>query len=197
MGGLMIILWVIRLVVFNLYESPKYLMGRGLDAKAIEVLEKVATFNGSTNRLTLEQLRKTGVIVGTDAEAERGEIVDKTVAAAIRRNLEHLKGDHVTSLFGTRKLAQSTTLLIIMWALIGLAFPLYNAFVTYFFQTRGADFGDGSVNITYRNVSTSAISKGNLILKSRSPFIASHNVGNWCPRCLTCRMDGRASVPWP
>jgi hypothetical protein len=36
-------------------------------------------------------------------------------------------------------------------AIIGLAFPLYNAFVTYFLATRGADFGDGSVYITYRN----------------------------------------------
>jgi len=45
----------------------------------------------------------------------------------------------------------STSLLIILWAFIGLAFPLYNSFVTYFLQTRGADFGDGSVYITYRN----------------------------------------------
>jgi hypothetical protein len=36
-------------------------------------------------------------------------------------------------------------------AIIGLAFPLYNAFVPYFLETRGADFGDGSVYITYRN----------------------------------------------
>ena len=151
----MIILWAIRFFVFNLYESPKYLMGRGLDAEAIEVLEKVATFNGSTNRLTLEQLRKTGVVAGTEGGAERGGTVDGTVAAAIRRNLELLKGDHVNSLFGTRKLALSTSLLIILWTFVGLAFPLYNAFVTYFLQTRGADFGDGSVNITYRNVSAS------------------------------------------
>ena len=150
----MIILWIIRFFVFDLYESPKYLMGRGRDAEAIEVLDKVAAYNGSTNRLTLEQLQKTGVIAGTEAEAERGG-VDGSVAAAIRRNLEHLKGDHVKSLFATRKLAWSTSLLIILWALIGLAFPLYNSFVTYFLQTRGAEFGDGSVYITYRNVSPS------------------------------------------
>ncbi|KAF9648509.1 MFS general substrate transporter [Thelephora ganbajun] len=151
MGGLMLILWIIRFFVFNLYESPKYLMGRGRDAEAIEVLEKVAAYNGSTNRLTLEQLQKTGVIAGTEAEAENGGTVDASIATAIRRNLEHLKGEHVRSLFATRKLALSTSLLIVLWAFIGLAFPLYNAFVTYFLQTRGADFGDGSVYITYRN----------------------------------------------
>ena len=149
----MIILWIIRFFVFNLYESPKYLMGRGRDAEAIEVLEKVATYNGSTNRLTLEQLRKTGVVAGTEAEAEGGGAVDGSIAAAVRRNLRHLNGEHVKPLFATGKLALSTSLLVVLWAFIGLAFPLYNAFVTYFLQTRGADFGDGSVYITYRNVS--------------------------------------------
>jgi len=65
--------------------------------------------------------------------------------------LEHLRGDHVRSLFATRKLALSTSLLIVIWAFIGLAFPLYNSFLTYFLLTRGAHFGDSSVYITYRN----------------------------------------------
>ena len=152
MGGLMIVLWILRWR-FHLYESPKYLMGRGRDAEAIEVLNKVAAYNRSTNRLTLEQLQKVGVIAGTESEAEKGGGVDGSVAAAIRRNLEHLKGDHVKSLFATRKLALSTSLLIVVWAFIGLAFPLYNSFLTYFLLTRGAHFGDSSVYITYRNVS--------------------------------------------
>lgn len=50
-----------------------------------------------------------------------------------------------------RKLAYSTSLLIVLWAFIGLAYPLYNGFVPYFLATRGADFGDGSIYITYRN----------------------------------------------
>ena len=151
----MLLLWIIRFFIFHLYESPKYLMGRGRDAEAIEALNKVAAYNGSINRLTLEQLQKTGVIAGTESEAENGGVVDPSVVAAIKRNLEHLKGEHVRSLFITKKLALSTSLLIILWAFIGLAFPLYNSFVPYFLQTRGADFGDGSVYITYRNVGDS------------------------------------------
>lgn len=151
MGGLMMFLWLIRFN-FRLYESPKYLMGRGRDAEAIEVLNKVASYNGKTNHLTLEQLQRVGVIAGTESEAEKGRGgVDSSVAAIIRRNLEHLKGEHIKSLFATRKLALSTSLLIVVWAIIGLAFPLYNAFVTYYLQTRGATYGDGSVYITYRN----------------------------------------------
>lgn len=161
MGGLMILLWFVRFFIFRLYESPKYLMGRGLDAEAIEVLEKIAAYNGGTNHLTLEQLRKTGTIAGFEAEAEGGRTaVSESVATAIRRNLDHLKGEHVKPLFATKKLALSTSLLIVLWAFIGLAFPLYNAYVTFFLQTRGTDFGDGSVNITYRNVSVSASFRG-------------------------------------
>ena len=130
-------------------------MRRERDAEAIEVLGKVAAYNGSANRLTLEQLQRTGVIAGAEGEVEGSGTVDGSAIAALRRNLEHLKGEHVRSLFATRKLAWSTSLLIMFWAFIGLAFPLYSSFVTCFLQTRGADFGDGSVYITYRNVSAS------------------------------------------
>ena len=55
------------------------------------------------------------------------------------------------ALFAGRKLAYSTTLITIVWAFIGLGFPLYNAFLPFIQATRGADFGDGSTYLTYRN----------------------------------------------
>ncbi|KAG8880324.1 hypothetical protein FRB97_000937 [Tulasnella sp. 331] len=58
MGVLMIILWAIRFFVFTLYESPKYLMGRGRDAEAVEVVHKVAALNGTTSNLTLRDLSR-------------------------------------------------------------------------------------------------------------------------------------------
>ncbi|QRV76924.1 major facilitator superfamily transporter [Ceratobasidium sp. AG-Ba] len=156
MGGLMIVLWIIRFFVFKLYESPKYLMGRGRFAEAVEVVHAVAKYNGKSTSLTTEQLEAAGVPSGhtkdvKDSEAGQGAILDTSTWAAVRRKLEHFNGDHVRALFATRKLAISTSLIIVIWAIIGLAFPLYNAFVTYFLATRGADFGDGSVYITYRN----------------------------------------------
>lgn len=38
-----------------------------------------------------------------------------------------------------------------VWGLIGLGYPLYNAFIPFIQATRGADFGDGSTYLTYRN----------------------------------------------
>ncbi|KAJ7662191.1 MFS general substrate transporter [Mycena polygramma] len=143
MGGLMMFLWAIRFFVFKLYESSKYLMGTGRDEEAVEVVHKVAAYNGKTSNLTLEDLRSQDKI----GEGQ----VDTSVGAVVQRKLSVFSGNHVKPLFATRKLAYSTSLLIILWAFIGLAFPLYNSFVTYYLSTRGADFGDGSTYITYRN----------------------------------------------
>lgn len=40
---------------------------------------------------------------------------------------------------------------MLVWAFIGLGYPLYNAFLPYLQAIRGAKFGDGSTYITYRN----------------------------------------------
>ncbi|KAI0373646.1 MFS general substrate transporter [Pilatotrama ljubarskyi] len=152
MGGLMMFLFVLRFFVFHMYESPKYLMGRGRDAEAVEVVHRVAAYNGRTSSLTLDMLRDVEARLGKGSVVDgEGRAFDTSAKAAIVRKLRTFGSSHVKGLFATKKLAYSTTLLIIVWALIGLAFPLYNGFVTYFLATRGADFGDGSVYITYRN----------------------------------------------
>ncbi|KAI0260637.1 MFS general substrate transporter [Gloeopeniophorella convolvens] len=174
MGGLMLFLFVLRFFVFHLYESPKYLMGRGRDEEAVEVVHKVAAYNGKTSSLTLEMLRaaeergRTRSKGDSSLESAQAPAIDTSALGAARRTLRAFGTEHITPLFQTRKLAWSTSLLIILWALIGLAFPLYNSFVTYLYATfpfprlplltvfcslatRGADFGDGSTYITYRN----------------------------------------------
>ena len=134
------LLWVIRFFVFKLYESPKFLMGRGRDADAVEAVHKVARYNGKESTLTVEDLRK------ADGEKENLDlesvVMDTSVRAVLRRSLSELSGEHVRPLFVSAKLAWSTSLIIILWgrssssychaylrqfsiALIGLAFPLY------------------------------------------------------------------------
>ncbi|KAJ7458054.1 MFS general substrate transporter [Mycena galericulata] len=139
MGGLMIFLWAIRFFVFKLYESPKYLMGTGRDEEAVAVVHTVAAYNGKTSSLTLEDLKA--------QESVGSGQVDNSVGAVVHRKLAVFNGNHVKPLFATRKLAYSTSLLIVLWGNISS----YNSFVTYYLSTRGADFGDGSTYITYRN----------------------------------------------
>ncbi|KAI0076714.1 MFS general substrate transporter [Panus rudis PR-1116 ss-1] len=154
LGGLMLLLWILRTLVFNLYESPKYLMGRGRDAEAVAIVHKVAAYNGKTSKLTLEMLQEAARLAAevNGIHPEKAEVhLDTSWKGAALRKLRKFDAGHIKALFATKKLAYSTSLLIVIWALIGLAFPLYNGFVTFYLESRGADFGDGSINTTYRN----------------------------------------------
>ena len=152
MGGLMMLGFILRFFVFHMYESPKYLMGRGRDAEAVEVIRAVAKYNGKETTLTVEALQEVEARVAGKSGYVPGEkVMDTSAKAAVRRTLNIFSGDHVRSLFATKKLAYSTTLLIILWggysrvshskrtltwrvlAFIGLAFPLYNGFVTFLY----------------------------------------------------------------
>jgi len=75
----------------------------------------------------------------------------------LKRKLEKVRLTHVRALFASPKLAWSTSLIMTIWAFIGLGFPLYNAFLPYIQATKGANFGDGSTNITYRNIAIIAV----------------------------------------
>jgi hypothetical protein len=66
----------------------------------------------------VEDLQACGTLAGTG---------QTDASAAIKRRLEKFNLEHVKALFATKKLAYSTTLIMAIWALIGLAYPLYNA----------------------------------------------------------------------
>ncbi|KAH8984463.1 MFS general substrate transporter [Lactarius akahatsu] len=138
MGGLMLVLFVLRFFVFHLHESPKYLMGRGRDEEAVEVVHKVARYNGKSSSLTLDMLRDAeGQFSPSsgngDPEKTKLPIMDASALGAARRTLKSFGWDHVTPLFRTRKLAWSTSLLIIVWAwqLGGRTLETARQYITY------------------------------------------------------------------
>lgn len=142
MGGLTLIMFLVRFVLFTIFESPKYLMGKGRDEDAVRVVHEVARRNGKTSTLSIEDLR---------ACEPEGYVAQTDAIAAVKRRLDQVNLDRIKILFRTRKLALSTGLIMVIWAFIGLGYPLYNAFLPYIQDTRGADFGDGSTYLTYRN----------------------------------------------
>jgi hypothetical protein len=58
---------------------------------------------------------------------------------------------HVRGLFQTKLLARSTLLIWASWTLIGLAYPLFQVFLPTYLASRGAQFGQLSPDITWRN----------------------------------------------
>lgn len=146
MGGITLLMFLTRFLCFHIFESPKYLMGKGRDEDAVRVVHEVARRNGrpaGSCPLTVADLRA--------CEPEGYVAPAASAASAARRHLEHLRPDRVRALFATPRLARSTGIIMAVWGLIGLAYPLYNAFLPFILATRGASFGDGSTYLTYRN----------------------------------------------
>ncbi|KAJ7224512.1 MFS general substrate transporter [Mycena pura] len=141
LGALTLIFSVIRFFVFNLLESPRFLVGIGRDQSAVDVIHKMAAYNSTTTTLSLEDL--TGVEKRVDENgANPRPLLSQTSIFTT---------SHIRTLFSTRKMALSTSLLIALWGIIGLASTLYNNFLPFLLANRGAQFGDASLNITYRN----------------------------------------------
>lgn len=142
MGGLTMLMFFIRFVCFTIFESPKYLMSKGRDEEAVAIVHEVARRNGKTSDLTLADLR---------ACEPEGYTRKTDVSTTFKRHLQKLDSSQIKTLFSTKRLALSTGLIMAVWALIGLGYPLYNAFLPYIQAMRGVEFGDGSTYITYRN----------------------------------------------
>jgi hypothetical protein len=118
------------------------LMGKGDDEAAVRIVHEVARRNGKTSSLTIEDLKASEPAAG---------VVHTDTAAAIKRKLEKFNLTHVRALFASKKLAFSRGMIMLVWAFIGLGYPLYNAYIPYIQATKGAQFGTGSTYITYRN----------------------------------------------
>lgn len=110
MGTLTLVLFLLRFWAFKLYESPKYLMGRGNDVAAAEVVQKVARYNGVESEFGVAELSA----VDTAAGGAGG-------AGGVQGDLGILS--HLRALFATRELATSTLLILAIWFLTVYTFP--------------------------------------------------------------------------
>jgi hypothetical protein len=129
MGGFTLLLWLLRFAAFTLHEPPKFLMGRGNNAAAATIVQKVAHYNGVSSSFSASEL----------AALEESNPTSNPSGSS-----------HIRSLFATRELTRSTVLVMLMWFLTGLGFPLYNAFLPYFLS-RMADATDTGMSETFRN----------------------------------------------
>ncbi|GAP85490.1 putative membrane transporter [Rosellinia necatrix] len=107
-GGLTLIMFIIRFVAFKIFESPKYLMGKGKDEEAVRIVHEVARRNNTQSWLTIEHLKA--------CELE-GHVQQTTASDAVKRKLEAVNLSHIRALFKTRKLGYSTGALMLVWAL--------------------------------------------------------------------------------
>ena len=132
-----------------MYESPKYLVGQGRDEEAVEIIQSVAKHNGKTSLLNIGHFRA----CETEYSSISGQaaVLDTSMKANLRRAAKNFSLEHIKALWDTPRLAYSTALVVLIWGIIGLAYPLYNAFLPIYLANAGAQASDGSVYTTYRN----------------------------------------------
>jgi hypothetical protein len=122
MGSLTLLMWGIRFFLFTLYESPKYLMGKGEDDDAVAVLRNVARVNGKEGSVKLTADDLTRVAHGSESGLCE-ESLERNVSVGgggdlrevVLKQLGVVDANHVKPLFVMRKMAWSTGLLIVLW----------------------------------------------------------------------------------
>lgn len=112
LGGITILVFVLRSVIFTFQESPKFLIYRGKDAEAIEVLHTMAQYNGSKCDLVLEDL--VSLEHEFDSDRSRGPMLGGGVKQLKSTWTEKLKleGDRFKLLFSS---FQMTRLTLLVW----------------------------------------------------------------------------------
>ncbi|KAA1115052.1 hypothetical protein PGT21_030356 [Puccinia graminis f. sp. tritici] len=135
-----------RCLTIKIHESPKYLMGKGRQEEAVAVIHEVARRNKVKCSLTIAHLEQFGPV---EKVFDKGNRL-MTLKAILMQRLRRFNFQHFRDLFSTPVVALSTVLITTIWALVGLAFPLYNAFIPLIETQRGIRFGD-ETSTTYRN----------------------------------------------
>ncbi|KAJ5161381.1 hypothetical protein N7492_006773 [Penicillium capsulatum] len=141
-GAFVFVLSILRVTIIRLEETPKFLLAEGKDEDAVRVLQNIARKHDRPCSLTVERLAACG---STRTPTTTGTGLSQRLISPWEV-VFHLKG-----LYATRKMSLSTTLVWVSWLLIGLAYPLYNAFLPTYLKSRGASFGETSAYITWRN----------------------------------------------
>lgn len=117
LGALMLFLALIRVVILPMQESPKFLMSIGKDEEAVAVVQKIAKMNGRTTTLTVERLRQAAAPWADgspDAATTKFSVMER-----IKHSMSDLRGEHIRAIFSTRRLAFSSSLIILIYGLLG------------------------------------------------------------------------------
>jgi hypothetical protein len=121
-GALVFVAAIPRITILRMPQTPKWLVTQNRDQEAVEFLQDLSRKYDRPLSLSTEQLAALGTVDTLQAERR----------FHLKRSMKH-----ITGMFASRKLAYSSTLLILLWGLIGLGDPLYSYFRPYYLKTRG------------------------------------------------------------
>lgn len=122
-GAMTLSIFFARYIVFRFHESPKFLVSKGREQDAINVLHKIAKFNGApAPTITIEDFRDIDRSMGVDPAEKTASSDAKGVIIRTVKSLGYLRG-----LFAT-KLSTFT------FVLLGLAYMVCVSIIRFFLR---------------------------------------------------------------
>ena len=119
LGALALTFALIRILVFKMPESPRFLLAKGRDAEAVEAVNYVARCNKVPEPLTLAMLQEVDTQLGMVTHLEEGQTTKLSHTQILKDNVRDFKPMNYKVLFQTRKLGQQTAILWFIWLTIG------------------------------------------------------------------------------
>ncbi|EMR66409.1 putative hexose transporter protein [Eutypa lata UCREL1] len=163
LGGIALAFGLIRVFCFKIPESPAYLLSKGRDADAVEAVNYICRYNGRPETLTLEMLQyidqqqQVGHLAVQPAEninAPAATIAERSprlmsYIEILRESFRDYNTNSYRKLFAGRKMAQHSSVTFLIWLTVGIAYPLYFAFITSYLETKSSYSATSSSNYTY------------------------------------------------
>lgn len=152
-GGITVFVFIARFIFFRFQESPKFLLYRGQDDKAVKVIQYIAKYNKKDCLLTTETFAALeSDTSSTSTRGSTGPILGSGIkqADATFRDKLQLELSRYKYLFSSWPMAQFTVLvwLIYMWDYWG--FTIAGSFLPTILTRKGASLGLSTAD-TYRS----------------------------------------------
>ena len=130
-GALTFLMFVCRFFFFHLFESPKFLLSRGRQSEAVATVHGIAYKNRKKTWLSEEVLNA----IGGDPEVTSSAKL--STAAIVGRFFSKFSKDRIAPLFATKRMGFMTALIWFSWTVIGMGYPLFNAFILQYLENTG------------------------------------------------------------
>lgn len=140
-GAFVLVMALLRIFVVRLKETPKFSVSNNRDAEAIDVLQYIAKKYNRSCSLTLEELQSCGEVTANQDFRSKADLL----------NTFKYSWKHIKILFNNKTTTKSSILLMISWALLGIAYPLYSAFLPQYLASRGDNISAPDTYGVYRD----------------------------------------------
>jgi TfoX/Sxy family transcriptional regulator of competence genes len=155
LGAMAVAFGIIRIFIFKIPESPRYLLSNGLDSQAVDAVNYIARYNKKPETLTLEMFWAIDEKLQVPSDRYNRPIrkCDKNPflinTETTKRKLKSYTALGYRKLFTGRKMIQHSTIIFLVWLTVGVAYPLYFAFITSYLETKSSYSVNTSLNHTY------------------------------------------------